>query len=239
MVAERYIKNIGWISEEDQANLLTKSIAVIGCGGNGGYILESLARLGVKRLVFFDGDNFTDSNINRQRFMESDEHDSGCYKAALAEYHLQMINRTVHLEPYCRYFTPSDISIIEDCDLIVLAIDSGHEIKAVREALIPLIEKGIPVLDQACTDYGAWVHIVTSRSIPMYNEDTAGWEKVNPDVARGYQPGYLCMMAAAMAVSEIQKYFSMSRSPALGQKIVFDIHKMEIHRQDAKYGWLY
>lgn len=240
MVAERYIKNIGWISEEDQANLLTKSIAVIGCGGNGGYILESLARLGVKRLVFFDGDNFELSNINRQRFMQSDEHDKGCYKAALTEYYLHSINPTIMLQPYCFHFKPEHINLIEDCDMIVLAFDnSTNEIKAIRESLIPLIQKGIPIIDQACDDQGAWVHIVTARSLELYARDTAGWNLVNPKISRGYQPGYLCMIAAAMTVSEIQKYFAMSRSPALGQKIVWNIHTMEMHRLDADYGWLY
>lgn len=41
-------------------------VAVFGVGGVGGYICESLARVGVGRLDIIDGDRVTLSNINRQ-----------------------------------------------------------------------------------------------------------------------------------------------------------------------------
>lgn len=68
-VNERYKNNIDCIFTNDhQKLLLTKNISVIGCGGQGGYTLEFLARLGVKSLHFWDGDKFEYSNLNRQNF---------------------------------------------------------------------------------------------------------------------------------------------------------------------------
>ena len=60
-------KNLGKnFNLQDQKILNNQIVTVIGCGGNGGYIIEFLARLGVKKLILFDGDNFELSNINRQ-----------------------------------------------------------------------------------------------------------------------------------------------------------------------------
>lgn len=43
-----------------------KTILIIGLGGVGGYTLESLARLGIKKLIIIDGDVVDITNINRQ-----------------------------------------------------------------------------------------------------------------------------------------------------------------------------
>ena len=42
------------------------SVLVVGCGGLGGFVIEGLARFGVKNLVLMDGDSFCESNMNRQ-----------------------------------------------------------------------------------------------------------------------------------------------------------------------------
>jgi len=46
--------------------LQNKTILVIGLGGVGGYTVESLSRLGMKKLIIVDGDNVDITNINRQ-----------------------------------------------------------------------------------------------------------------------------------------------------------------------------
>ena len=43
-----------------------KTILVIGIGGVGGYVVESLARLGIKNIIIVDGDVVDITNINRQ-----------------------------------------------------------------------------------------------------------------------------------------------------------------------------
>lgn len=43
-----------------------KNILVIGIGGVGGYVVESLARLGIKKIIIVDGDVVDMTNINRQ-----------------------------------------------------------------------------------------------------------------------------------------------------------------------------
>jgi molybdopterin/thiamine biosynthesis adenylyltransferase len=46
--------------------LLAATVAIIGAGGLGGWVIEGLARMGVGHLVVVDGDTFEESNLNRQ-----------------------------------------------------------------------------------------------------------------------------------------------------------------------------
>ena len=102
-INERYHKNIDCMfSENDQRLLLSKNISVIGCGGQGGYILEFLTRLGVKSIHFWDGDKFEVSNLNRQNACNLDA--LGKNKAIVLEKQLSLINPDVQLFCHSYYF---------------------------------------------------------------------------------------------------------------------------------------
>lgn len=66
LLPARYQRNQQMISTGQQLQLFKSSVAVVGCGGLGGYILEELARLGVGRIVAIDPDVFEEHNLNRQ-----------------------------------------------------------------------------------------------------------------------------------------------------------------------------
>ena len=66
----RYERNIPSLTEAESELLRTKKVAVIGCGGLGGYIIEQLARLGIGTIRIVDGDVFEESNLNRQLFSD-------------------------------------------------------------------------------------------------------------------------------------------------------------------------
>jgi len=63
---ERIDRNIGWITEEEQAMLRTMTVGIAGCGGMGGLIASTLTRLGIGEIRIADCENFDISNINRQ-----------------------------------------------------------------------------------------------------------------------------------------------------------------------------
>ena len=65
---ERYIRNLGALTEEECVLLRTKTVFVAGCGGLGCYLVEMLLRLGVGSIRAADGDTFETSNLNRQLF---------------------------------------------------------------------------------------------------------------------------------------------------------------------------
>ena len=54
------------IGKENLNKIINSNIAILGVGGVGGYVVEMLARLGVKNLTIVDCDNIDISNVNRQ-----------------------------------------------------------------------------------------------------------------------------------------------------------------------------
>ncbi len=121
---ERYSRNIRLIGEEGQAALATASVAVVGVGGVGSYAAEALARAGVGRLLFVDGDVVEESNINRQLVAGYDT--LGRPKAEV------MRERALNVNPECRaeamhlFYSAETADQIDlsEFDCVVDAIDS-------------------------------------------------------------------------------------------------------------------
>ena len=68
----RYLRNIPALSERECLLLQNKRVAVVGCGGIGGYLIELLSRLGVGYIKAIDPDVFDESNLNRQLLLEQE-----------------------------------------------------------------------------------------------------------------------------------------------------------------------
>ena len=64
--ARAYSRNIGWVTEGEQARLRLARIGVAGLGGVGGAHLLTLCRLGISNFNIADFDDFEVHNINRQ-----------------------------------------------------------------------------------------------------------------------------------------------------------------------------
>jgi tRNA A37 threonylcarbamoyladenosine dehydratase len=61
-----FSRNIGWVTEAEQARLRGSRVAIAGMGGVGGFHLLTLARLGVGQFNIADLDTFELANFNRQ-----------------------------------------------------------------------------------------------------------------------------------------------------------------------------
>ncbi|XLZ68482.1 ThiF family adenylyltransferase [Massilia sp. SR12] len=61
-----FARNIGWVTEAEQATLRGKRVAIAGAGGVGGVHLMTLVRLGVGSFHIADFDSFDLPNFNRQ-----------------------------------------------------------------------------------------------------------------------------------------------------------------------------
>ena len=90
MYTHRYDRNRTTLSEEDNALLQKKKVFIAGAGGLGGYILESLLRVGVGEITIIDPDSFEESNLNRQ--LLSTEPDLGSSKAEAAGRRAALVN---------------------------------------------------------------------------------------------------------------------------------------------------
>ena len=114
----RYCRNIPALSEAECAALRGKSVAVIGCGGLGGYLIEYLARIGIGMIRCIDGDVFEESNLNRQ--LLSMPALLGTGKAQAAAQRIAQINPQVQAQTFPVFLTQANAkSLIADCDAVL------------------------------------------------------------------------------------------------------------------------
>ncbi|MBC7326125.1 MAG: HesA/MoeB/ThiF family protein, partial [Moorella sp. (in: Bacteria)] len=129
-----------------QLKLLKSKVAVIGCGGLGGYVIEMLARMGVGRLVLVDGDEFDDNNLNRQ--LISTEANLHRPKAREAAGRVHEINSAVVTEVHVEFAGRHNIKdLLTGCDVAVDALDNVSSRfmleAACRELGIPMVHGAI------------------------------------------------------------------------------------------------
>lgn len=188
----RYCRNIPALSEAECAALRGKSVAVIGCGGLGGYLIEYLARIGIGMIRCIDGDVFEESNLNRQ--LLSMPALLGTGKAQAAAQRIAQINPQVQAQTFPVFLTQANAkSLIADCDAVLDALDNIQARKILAKACA---EENIPYI------YGAISGWVAQAAICMPTDTLM--EKLYPEDARIKDKSVLSFtpaMCAAMQVS--------------------------------------
>lgn len=99
-------------------------IAIFGLGGVGSYAAEALLRSGIGQIDVFDGDQYEDSNFNRQLY--ATEQTRGIDKVKAFKMHAAEVNSEAVVRAFQKYITPENIQEIQfsDYDYVVEAIDS-------------------------------------------------------------------------------------------------------------------
>lgn len=118
-------RHLGLLDHAAQKKLQEAKVAVYGCGGLGGYVVELLARVGVGSLLLFDPDVFTESNLNRQLY--ATRQTLGQSKSAEAAKRVRLIR------PQCEAVAvSSDFRAVErgGLDGVDIAMDCLDSIKA-------------------------------------------------------------------------------------------------------------
>lgn len=119
----RYSRNIGTITIEENEVLRKSKVCVVGCGGLGGYIIEMLVRIGVGEITVIDNDVFDETNLNRQ--VLSDEDNIGKRKAFVAKTKMEKINSGVKINPVFEYLDRSNAKkLLKDHQVIIDALDN-------------------------------------------------------------------------------------------------------------------
>ncbi len=130
---ERTKRNIPALSSEECGILRQKNVAVIGCGGLGGYIIEYLIRLGIGKITVCDGDIFSCSNLNRQIICT--EENIGKKKSHEALKRIKAIDSGVEVVCYDEFMTEENaIEIISGCDIVFDALDDINSRKILAKA---------------------------------------------------------------------------------------------------------
>ena len=143
---ERYIRNLGALSEAECAMLREKTVLVAGCGGLGGYLIEMLLRLGVGEIRAADGDRFEASNLNRQ--LLSAPGLLGREKAEVAAERAAAVNPDVRFVAVPEFVTEKNVGqLVRGCDAVLDALDNIASrrmlAQACSDARVPLIHGAI------------------------------------------------------------------------------------------------
>lgn len=219
----RYQRNRQTIATSSQFTLFRSTVAVIGCGGLGGYVIEELARLGVGTIIAIDPDVFEEHNLNRQ--ILSTPATLGHAKTAAAAERVAFINPAVTLIPRQEAFGISTgDELLQDAAVAVDALDSipvRLELAAVcNELEIPLVHGAI----------GGWYgHVATQ----FPGEETIqkiyhSWKEGKGVEQRLGNPSFTPAVIASLQVAEVCKIILGEGQPLRRRKLAIDLFDMDI-----------
>ncbi|HEX5754725.1 MAG TPA: tRNA threonylcarbamoyladenosine dehydratase [Arenimonas sp.] len=163
--------------------LAQRRVCVVGLGGVGSWLVESLVRSGVGHLTLIDADDICVSNSNRQ--LQAHEGNFGRMKGeALAE-RCRAINPGVEVEVVQAFLTPTNLSELLDrrFDLVLDACDSFRSkvelIAWCRRRKLPLVVSGsaggridptqVRVRDLSRTEHDALLALIRKKLRQEFN----------------------------------------------------------------------
>ena len=122
-----------------QQQLNQLKVALIGCGGIGSVFVEQLARLGVKKWTFVDGDRLETSNLNRMPGATYQMVEQRWYKVD----YLQYLVRQIYLDgseiKVIPAFLQTELAEIAEADLIVVATDNHRSRQIAQELALKYV----------------------------------------------------------------------------------------------------
>ncbi len=118
-------RTLSLIGEEAALKLKHARVAVFGMGGVGGILAEALVRAGIGELDVFDGDCFTESNLNRQILCTT--LNLGENKAAAAAERFKTINPEIIVNVHPIFFNSKTDLDFSFFDYVADAIDSTED----------------------------------------------------------------------------------------------------------------
>ena len=221
----RYQRNRKTLTTLHQRKLFQSKVAVIGCGGLGGYIIEELARLGVGTIKAIDPDVFEEHNLNRQILCTVS--DLGKAKAKVAQKRVKAVNPAITIIPIVKPFSRENgIALFKGMDVAVDALDSVPtriELAECCETLkIPMVHGTI----------GGWYGQVTTQlpgdgTVQMiygnYRE-TQGVEQMLGNLS--FTPA----VVASLEVAEVCKLLLGLGTPLQKRMLFINMLDMEIDR---------
>eukprot|EP00828_Plagiopyla_frontata_P004459 TRINITY_DN11615_c0_g1_i1.p2 TRINITY_DN11615_c0_g1~~TRINITY_DN11615_c0_g1_i1.p2 ORF type:complete len:214 (+),score=83.04 TRINITY_DN11615_c0_g1_i1:162-803(+) len=145
----RYLRNMQSISARDQIRLLSGSIAQVGLGGLGGTLLDLFLRAGIGHIRVADGDNFEETNLNRQALADLETLSRSKTDATRAR--ANAVNPSVELEIRDEFLEPGTFSsFVRGCALAVDALGGLTSRLALQQAAS---EANIPLVPCPCLLY--------------------------------------------------------------------------------------
>lgn len=119
-----FSRTIGLIGEDNFEKIKGKNVLILGLGGVGGSVFETLVRSGVSNFTLIDGDTFSYSNLNRQVLSNLDN--VGKDKVEVARDFAMSINKDINITAVKKLFLPENANEIDftKFDYVIDAIDN-------------------------------------------------------------------------------------------------------------------
>ena len=224
----RYQRNRNMISLDEQRRLFQSRVAVIGCGGLGGYLIEELARLGVGHIVAIDPDIFEEHNLNRQ--ILSTPATLGKAKVDAALHRVTEINPAVTVTPIRDAFCLANG--FEFLAGVQVAVDALDSISYRLELAEVCTTAGIPMVHGAI---GGWYgHVATqlpgdATVQSIYRHWVAG-KGIEQQLGN---PSFTPAVVASLEVAEVCKVLLGKGELLRNRKLSIDLLEMEV--QEISY----
>lgn len=136
------------VGTESLSLLKEKCVLILGVGGVGGYVVESLVRSGVGKVILVDYDKVDLTNINRQIIALNST--IGKYKVDVFRDRIHDINPDCEVVPICEFIQLDNLSVLfqEKIDYFVDACDTVSVKKGV---LLECLKRKIPIISSMGT----------------------------------------------------------------------------------------
>ena len=231
LLPARYQRNRQAISVDQQLTLFRSRVAVIGCGGLGGYVIEELARLGVGTIIAIDPDVFEEHNLNRQLLSSPATLGRAKVKAAAAR--VAEINPAVTLVPIQVAYAPENgKELLQGAQVIVDALDSIQTRLALAQTCTEL---GIPMVHGAI---GGWYGQVATQ---FPGDDTVQklyrrWVEGKGVEQKLGNPSFTPALVASIEVAEVCKILLAVGEPLHHRKLSVNLLEVVFESIDMKNG---
>lgn len=190
-----YEKNSPAITTEEQHLLATFKVAIVGCGGLGGYLLEYLCRIGFIHLTLIDGDRFQLNNLNRQ--LLSHTQNQGTPKVLAGKTRCSLINNKTQITLYDTYLTEDNGSqLLSGHDIVFDGVDHIATRFIIEKTCCHL---GIPLIHGAIQGWvGQVATILPTRPLlhKIYPTDVS--DQIGPSLS--FTPGLIASYQVAEGV---------------------------------------
>jgi len=223
----QFKENLGIMTNDDLDKLKNTRVLLVGLGGLGGYVANSLVRLGVGKIILVDYDIFDISNLNRQLFSAHEY--IGQRKSEVISSFLKTINPEAHIRSYPHPIESLSEGIYKDIDIIIDAVDNISS-KCHLETMGKAHNK--PLLHGSIGGwYGQLGIIMPGADIlhSIYKDQLMGVEKIQKSPT--FTPGII----ANMMVAELIKFIT-HKDALINEILMIDLlkHDYQILIQENK-----
>jgi len=225
----RYRRNRATVSTSDQLRLCRSRVAVIGCGGLGGYLIEQLARLGVGALVVVDPDVFEEHNLNRQ--LLSSPAQLGSAKVEVAKERVATVNPAVEVVAHRVAFSRANgRELLRGCAVVLDGLDS---VLVRRELAASCAELEIPLVHGAIAGWYGQVALQLPGGdlSPLLRASSASGKGIETKLGN---PSFTPAVVASLQVAEAAKVL-LGRATSLARRALL-VNLLDMQFDEVRHG---